>query len=1013
MIRFFVNRCLFSYVLFILVCLIGIFAFKIVPRQEFPDINMDIMTIQTVYPSASPLDVETNITDLIEKELEGVSGVEELISASMLGVSIIQVKVSQDASKEERRKTKKEIERAVQRVKNLPSGLKGPPIITEKKSSDFPLLEIGVTASTYEKSRKYAQDLRDQIRLISGVGRVELLGDLTREIHIECQKEQLDKYQVSLSEVYETVLSSDKYVSSGQYSYDNKQLSIILNGSLETINQIEDIVIRSRLGDSSQVKIKDIAKVKWGYEPEATQVYINGQRGIVLIVMRKTNEDTIILSQKVKEVCQKSQKNEADYHFLFNSSNDTKQLFKVVLKNGLMGLGIVLIVLFLFLDWRMAIFVALGIPFCILGTVCLFPLLGLSINSITLIGFILVLGMLVDDAIVVAESIKRQKEKGKKGIDSALEGVKNVLAPVSFTVISTMVCFFPMMFMKGILGKFVFSIPVVVIICLLFSLFESSLLLPSHIGHIKKSHKKNKSFIIKYLQKNYMKCLLFSFKYRSCSLILFIVFLVVLSFIAIKGLKFDLFPQQDSNVLLVSFEGNRQWNLDKMRKEVEKYEVLLSENESQKRIIEGIKTQIGVLRESEGRNLGETRPFWGYMTVFLKDYRKRNRKIKKIEEDINQLFKHQESGLTYHIYSAKGGPPVGDDITLNILSKSNEKNEKLAQEITQYLDQRKGVDNVRLNIKPSSDRFVVIPDQKKAHELGISYKNISQTIQMLGEGRVTRSKRIGDERIDIRVKSKTEEIEKALKLSVGNNRGNLIKLEHFCEVKKEMDPGTIHHFSGFRSIEVSANVIEGETTSLEENKLLKEKFIQRAKERGVILEFGGSEKESQKSFESFVYSFITAFLFIYLLLILFFNSLIKPFLILLLIPFGVMSVIIVFSIHGMPMSFLGTIGLLGLIGVMINDAMVMLSALKEIPLSVISSQHIVRRSGERLRPVLLTTVTTVAGLLPTVYGWGGKEILIVPLAMSIGWGLIIVTFVTLFIVPLMFSLPIFSKEGIK
>ena len=363
--------------------------------------------------------------------------------------------------------------------------------------------------------------------------------------------------------------------------------------------------------------------------------------------------------------------------------------------------------------------------------------------------------------------------------------------------------------------------------------------------------------------------------------------------------------------------------------------------------------------------------------------------------------------LSFEFQSDRSGPPLGRDISIRITSDNQDNNNELAALLEEYLRKRKGVTEVSLNNKAGKKRLQIQPSMPLISLQGISLDRLAKTFQISNEGMVTRSRLIEGHRMDIRVLGSAPSVkdDRYFKnIPIRNHKGLLVSVGTLCSFKEQIEKGAIYRYQGFRSVSVLASVDTELTTSRAETALIKEKFIPLAREKGILLHFEGVEKNSENSFRDFIISFSLAISCIYLLMVLFFNSYFKPFLIMSIIPFGILSVFLVFILHAIPLSFLGTIGLIGLLGVMINDSLVMVSGLLKIPKQDISVKSIALAASHRLRPVLMTTLTSVLGLMPLVYGWGGKERVLIPIVMSISWGLVFVTVVTLLIVPLLFLL---------
>ncbi len=425
------------------------------------------------------------------------------------------------------------------------------------------------------------------------------------------------------------------------------------------------------------------------------------------------------------------------------------------------------------------------------------------------------------------------------------------------------------------------------------------------------------------------------------------------------------------------------------------------------------KTAIGHHRTDEAATDPTLHQNWGMITVYLHPATKRTVRSEKIIEDLKQQLAPFNKFTKLEVRELQDGPPVGEAIQVQLISDQFSQAEKLEKSLIAYIEKEPGVYALQSSNRPGMEEIRLRPNYERMAALGITAQDIASTIRMAYDGLVATSLRRSGEEIDFRVQlesSAKREIETIKKLTILNNSGRLIELEKLVTIEKAFAKDVIEHYQGKQSIKITAKVDSKITTSHQANKKIQEYLTPLIKDfPEVQIEYGGEEKETAKSFESFFVAFICGIVGIFFILVILTDSYFQPLLIMIAIPFGIVGVLVAFTLHGLPMSFLGLIGTLGMIGVVVNDSLVMVTHLN----SLRDHHHrmtkdiIVVGACTRLRPVLLTTITTLCGLMPTVYGWGGSEPFVVPMVLAMSYGLLFATIITLFLIPLLYT---FVKE---
>nr|MDT0253807.1 efflux RND transporter permease subunit [Endozoicomonas sp.] len=483
LIRFFAQRSMLANVLTLMVLFIGAGVLSQIRTQELPDAAFPQVDIVTAYPGSSAQDVELNITNRLEKELRSIEGLRQFESTSGNGLSEIMLELSSDADAD---KMLRDIQQAVDRVTNMPADLPNPPRVTQRDTASGEVLRFGVTGpDDYTRLQSYSRQLEKQLRQLPGVGAVAMTGFREREFWIEANPDKLSRYQLTLDDLRNAVVNRNLSLSGGLVESWSQEQRLVTLTQYHSIEELQQLVIKT-LPSGGLVRLKDVARVFDNFEQARETGMINGDTGILFSVSKTPGAD---IDNTVKGVLTllASETARLDNQFAFpvsvNIADDMASKFNIVATNGLIGLALVLLVLTLFLKRRIAFWVAISIPVCVLGVVALLPITGQVLDSITLAALLLVIGIIVDDSVIVAEAIYQQFENGQSPIDAAVNGISSVFQPVLANLLTTALVFVPMFFLPGSLGLLTVVIPSTVLLALLLSMLECTFLMPAHLAH--------------------------------------------------------------------------------------------------------------------------------------------------------------------------------------------------------------------------------------------------------------------------------------------------------------------------------------------------------------------------------------------------------------------------------------------------------------------------------------------------------------------------------------------------
>lgn len=1005
---YFIRRPRIANLILFLIVLVGILSAFNLRRQGYPAINFDIMKITTEYPGASPEDVEVNVTDPIEDELTQVEDIDEIKSMSMENLSMIFVYIDPDAT--DKKRVRSDIHDAVDRVSDLPSQVTEKPLVEEIRTTNTPVIEVALTGDVSEKElRAYAKALENDLKDVPGVGIIDKVGYNKSEIKIQADQAKIEDRYVSINEIMNAIRSRNVRITGGSLDSYVSEKKIVTFSEYEDPMDVSDVIIRSTF-TGKQVRISDVAEVKEGFEEPVILPRANGRRSISLIIMSQERADIITLADGIKKRLERYRESlpaNVSATLMYDNSIYTRSLLRMVTSNAIMGFALVLIVMFLFLDWKTAFWTAFGLPIAICGALILFEPFDITINMVTLSAMVLVLGMLVDDAIVIAEKIYQFKEEGMENIQATLAGLKSVFWPVVAAVLTTVLAFMPMLFMTGITGKFIVGIPIVVVLMLGFSLLESTIFLPCHVAHItppKQAGKRARYIAVAraWYKRRVFWCLANRKKVLGVYMLIFIGVCVAAS----VWLKFILFPQYDPDIYNVVIEAPRGMPLYETEKKVAEVEAILDEVVPQD-IMDSYVTRIGhhdtdVYGGSSGQYSN-----WALITIYLKPADERAEPSEDLAAELDARFAGIKGLDRVTIQPKDDGPPVGKPVTVIYTSDDDDLRAKFEKDTLAFLKNIDGVSDIETSNVTGKDELRLMLDYSQMAKLGITAMDVSQTVRAAFEGEVVTSIRKGGEEIDFRVsllEPKAYRAEGVLDLSIANKSGKLVPLGTFAKFDETAGPSVIHHYDANRSVTITAEVDTKIITSGEASRLVVAKFEPQArKHAGFKMEIGGEEKKTAESMESFFFALVVALIAIYFLLVILFDSYVAPLLIMTAIPFSLIGVFITFMVHGLPLGFIAMIGILGLVGVVVNDAIVMVSHLSGVCPSGATLESIAKGAADRFRPIVLTTLTTTAGLMPIAYGIGGDLPFIRPMVLALAWGLVFATVISLIFIPLIFS----------
>lgn len=996
----------------------GLFAVFNLEREAFPNLSFDIVTVRTDYLGAAPSVIESRITLPLEKQLKDVDGLSEMGSISIENMSLVILKIDPDA--EDKNQIITNIQKAVDQTSDLPEDLPKKPVVSDMKTRNTPILEVSLSGEMSEEElRKSALHMEDRLLDLPGVSSIARKGLKDQEIWIEISQKSMADLHLSLPEIMLALSQHNVNLPGGVLQENNGELLIRTSGELDTTRDIESVVIRAN-DEGNWIQVGDIAKVRQRLEKIELIHRTDGTRSINLVVVKKDNADAIDLKTDVQNLLddfKKSAPASLQLAIVHDVSYYIKRRLNVLISNGWMGFILVMIPMVLFLSTRVAIGALVSIPIALATTFACMKFFGVSINLISMFGLIMVMGMLVDEEVVVAENIARHLENGATHTVAAIRGTSEVALPILATALSTIIAFVPLLFMQGIMGKFMSDIPKVVIITLSASLLQAILIMPSHLSDLHRTgknknpyqfQKKGSHHFFDRIKKRYERGLRYCLKHAGwcsfislslCGLVLLYGFLGLRY--GITRTRFILFPSKGIEAFFIRVETDMGTQLEVTESRIVPLEKLVASLPRQE--LDHYVTQIGITQENPQDPYTNRGSHLAQVQVYLTPETQRDRSANEIMEALRQSIPQIEGFLKISFEPVKPGPPQGKPVEVRLRGDDFPLLLKLADDLKSDLKEINGLRDINDDDEEGKGELHIIVDEKKATQAGLTIQEIASQVRIAFDGGIATIIRRGDEEINVRVIME-EDLKKSGKLDallIANKKGALVPLYQVAKLEKGPGVEMIRHLDGKRTVSVTANVDETRTTSNFVHQILQEKFSNfSALHPGITVQFGGEAKDTAESLASLREAFLLALLMILLLLLVTFGSMTQTLALIFIIPFGMIGVVIGFAFLDQPLTFLAMLGVVGLTGVAVDGGILLFTFINSSTTKHEDlKEKIVEACLTRFRPILLTTATTVLAVIPAAYGIGGNDPFIAPMALAMNWGLISTLVFTLFAIP--------------
>ena len=998
----------------IIIVVFGLYAWINLPRELTPEIALQSAVVTTLYPGASPEEVEKLVSAPIEDAIEeSVNKIDLLFSTSSEGRSVIAVNFEEMGDRD----FDKELENlrtAVEQVNELPEEILDDPRIEDLDiSSGFPMLTIVVGGNISEKQmRDIAENLKDEILDIKNIASVRIAGFREREIWIEVDPDRLKAYQLPISTVITALGTNNLNLPAGTMGLGNTEFMVRTMGEFANPDTIGETIIAVQ-PTGTPLRLNDVATVSDTYEETRTLSRVNGSPSISLSVQKKTEGNIIALVAKLRELIEQRRKDlpeGAELTAVNDYSVILKERLGILETNAFFGLVLVVLMLLLFIGWRNALFAALGIPVAFMATFWFMSIAGYTLSGVSLFGLILVVGIVVDDAIVVIENIYRHIEAGASPKVAAIRGAEEVGWPVVAASLTTICAFGPLMFMSGVSGQFMRVVPIMAILVLIASLFEVFVILPAHVSEWGKSENRkaqtNRWF--EFIRNRYVKVLKRTIRWRYA----FVGSVLFIGLIACVGaflvLDKELFPGEDFPQFYVRAEMPSSYGIQETTGVIAQIEKVAKELPSTE--VAAIVSNIGLHTLTSGliRGVAYGSNF-GEVIVELTPKQERIREVDEIIADLRTKTATISGIEQLNFITQEGGPPQGEDVEVKVKGPRFENLTELAGVLKTTLTQMDGVYDIYDDFRTGKSELRIYLKPEKAHQYGVTTFQVAQSVRTAIEGAKATTYREADEAIDVIVKYKEDTLKNLAELNnllIATPNGVIVPLKDVADIVEEKGYADVRRFDGERAISVYASVDRVKTTPVKVNQALIRAFADvESLYPGYQLDFRGLFDEVMESFSELWKLFIVGLLLIYVVLGAQFKSFIQPIIIIFAVPFGMIGAMVGLLLSNATLSIVAMFGIVALAGIVVNDSIVLIDFINKYREDGYNKWYAILKGGSvRLRPIILTSLTTIIGLIPMAIGLGGKSPIWMPMANTIIFGLSFATLMTLFVMPALYAI---------
>ncbi|NHF58130.1 efflux RND transporter permease subunit [Flavobacteriaceae bacterium TP-CH-4] len=984
----------------------GIFTMFTIQKEVFPEFQLDFVEVSVVYPGASPAEVEQGILQPVEEAVRAVNGIKEVVSEANEGSGQVTIEL---VAGTERMKAFQDIDQAINRIQTFPDDIERPQVALQNRQRD--VLQIGLFGKAdIWTLRQLAERLRTILLNNPKITQVELGNVPEYETRIEIPRLTLQKYNLTLGQVADIIEQSSSDVPAGAVQTQSGEILLRMQERKQWADEYGNITIITSQ-DGAKVALKDIARITDGFEEVGFHGQFNQQNYVELRIFRIGDQSPLEIAEAVQAILDDFQLPPGiQYRTDSNRAEDYRERLSLLTENGVLAIIIVLIILTLFLEYRLAFWVMMGMTVSFVGGMILLPLIGISVNMISMFGFLVVLGIVVDDAIVVGENVYEYRQKGMSPMQAAIAGTKDVSLPVIFSIVTTIIAFVPLLFMPGETGKFWQPLPAVVIVILAVSLLEALFILPSHLAHLKEEKKKRKWLVLlerwqrsfaqgfnNFVEQRYRPVLDKCLQYRYITLSAAVALLLIVGGYGYSGhMGMIVMPEVAADEIECGVRlpvGTTPDQAAKVANAISNATQRMFEEHNLYEVAEGIKTNV------RGQNFIDVE-----IVMLPPDQRDitAGEVIALWRDNIGDI-----EGVDQITFEAERGPggarqAISIDLSHSDIDVLERASAAFVQRMKAFSNTRDVTDNYNKG-KMQYD-FKLLP---QGRNLGLTSDAVGRQVRDGFFGALAMRQLRGMNEIEVRVKLPLEERKDIKNLEdflIRTPDGIEVPLMEVVEVQQREAFSSINRRDGRRVVNVGMDVEPANSVGRVLETVQEETLPQlRADFPGITWTFEGSQADMRESTNTLRAGFSIAMLLIYALLAIAFSSYTQPLIVMTAIPFGIVGAVIGHILLGYDLSLVSLMGVIALSGVVVNDSLIMIDYANKRRKEGHSIYEAIHEAGlRRFRPIVLTTMTTFGGLAPIILETSSQAFYLIPMAISLGFGIVFATAIILVIVPCLY-----------
>ncbi len=1020
-IAWFVRNPVAANILMMSIILFGLHALLTkIPLEIFPEFDRDVINITVPYPGATPSEVEQGVVLRVEDAIADLVGVDRIYSHANEGAAQLRVEV---ADGHDVIKVLNEIKSRVDGIRGLPEDSER--AIVEQQVRQFDVITVVATVQGDNEVllRQTAEKVRDEIRNLPNISQVGMGGVRPWEINIIIPKAVLEQYDLTLNSVADAIRSSSRDIPGGSIKTAGGEILVRALGQAYRKEQFAAISVLSNTS-GTRIKLGDIARIVDGFNEDPLYSRFDGNPAAFINVYRVGNQNAIELAETVKRYLAKRTETlpagiELDYWR--DGAKIVKARLETLTRSAIQGIGLVLLLLALFLRPSLAFWVSLGIPVSFLGAFMMMPELGVTLNIISMFAFILVLGIVVDDAIVTGENVYTHLHRHNDPIRATIEGTQEVSVPVTFGVLTTVAAFMPLLLLEGRRAPVFMQIPLIVIPVLLFSLVESKLVLPAHLRHMKKRQRENMGpfgimqqsiahGLEKYIEHVHRPVLEFTLHWRYATLATFVVLLILsIAVVASGRYRYVFFPRIASEYVIASLQMPEGTPVAVTTRHAEHLADMAAQLQEQytepngEPVVQHILTTIGSLGGSSNSN-GQPHLALVSFEVIPPEQRESDISTHALVREWQNLIGEIPGvkELSFRAEIGRGGEPINIQLTGNDFATLNEAGEKVKAKLAEFdglFDIKNsfedGKTEVQLRLKP------------EAEQLGLTLQQLGTQVRQAIYGTEAQTIQRNQSEVKVMVRYPQEErysLSDLENLKIRTSSGTYIPLSQVAIIEVGKGTSMISRVDRQRIINITADLDKDKTNATAITREMNAWVTELLKAYpDVDFDPEGEQREQREFNQSLLFGFGVALLMIYILLAIPLQSYTQPLMVMIIIPFSMIGALGGHMLMGLELSISSMMGLLALVGVVVNDSLVLVDFTNKRIREGMPLVKAIRYAGSaRFRPILLTSLTTFAGLTPLILEKSTQAQFLIPMAVSLGFGILFATFLNLFLIPSMY-----------